>query len=63
MSQKSSSAASAARESSSSPRAWSGWIPVTGTGMRKKGLKARRRRRPARQGAERVRTVRGRSLP
>ncbi|PND22046.1 hypothetical protein CN934_08440 [Ensifer sp. MMN_5] len=33
-SQGSSSAASAARESSFSPRTWSGWIPVTSTGMR-----------------------------
>ncbi|RVP97451.1 hypothetical protein CN070_22920 [Sinorhizobium meliloti] len=29
-----SSAASAARESSFSPRTWSDWIPVTSTGMR-----------------------------
>ncbi|MDW9594632.1 hypothetical protein GOA63_20735 [Sinorhizobium meliloti] len=33
-SQGSSGAASAARESLSSPMTWSGWIPVTGTGMR-----------------------------
>ncbi|RVP95457.1 cytochrome c-type biogenesis protein CcmH, partial [Sinorhizobium meliloti] len=32
-SQGSSSAASAARKSLSSPRTWSGWIPVTSTGM------------------------------
>ena len=30
-----SSAASAARKSCFSPRTWSGWIPVTSTGMRK----------------------------
>ncbi|PJR15298.1 hypothetical protein CEJ86_11285 [Sinorhizobium meliloti] len=35
LSQRSSSAASAARKSLSSPRTWPGWIPVTSTGMRK----------------------------
>ncbi|MQW16600.1 hypothetical protein GHK61_18615 [Sinorhizobium meliloti] len=34
MSQGSSSAASAAPNSSLSPRTWACWIPVTGTGMR-----------------------------
>ncbi|PZR01572.1 MAG: hypothetical protein DI536_37610 [Archangium gephyra] len=33
-SQESSRRASARRESLSSPRTWTGWIPVTGTGMR-----------------------------
>ncbi|MDW9431054.1 hypothetical protein GOA53_16695 [Sinorhizobium meliloti] len=36
-SQGSSSAASAARKSLFSPRTWSGWIPVTSTGMRRRG--------------------------
>ncbi|GCA47639.1 hypothetical protein KGO5_00046 [Sinorhizobium sp. KGO-5] len=35
-----SSAASAARKSSFSPRTWSGWIPVTSTGMRDRGCAA-----------------------
>jgi hypothetical protein len=37
-SQGSSSAASAARVSLFSPMTWSGWIPVTGTGMREAGM-------------------------
>ncbi|MDW9460132.1 hypothetical protein CN231_12945 [Sinorhizobium meliloti] len=40
-SQESSSAASAARESLFSPRTWSGWIPVTSTGMREAGMHGR----------------------
>ncbi|AEG53015.1 hypothetical protein Sinme_1267 [Sinorhizobium meliloti AK83] len=40
-SQGSSSAASAARKSLSSPMTWPGWIPVTGTGMREAGMHGR----------------------
>ncbi|MHC2418889.1 hypothetical protein ACVMB2_002741 [Sinorhizobium meliloti] len=38
-----SSAASAARVSLFSPRTWSGWIPVTSTGMREGGKHGRSR--------------------
>ncbi|GCA51676.1 GIY-YIG nuclease superfamily protein [Sinorhizobium sp. KGO-5] len=56
-------AASAARKSLSSPRTWSGWIPVTSTGMRVRGCAASHEISNMQIRGRRARVLRQPSLP